>query len=458
MLHIGTYVAKSLERRIVMAIDSDYVKQMATQLANFEVQSALTKANRNQSDYKSKLSAVTSLETALKSFSTSVKGLKGVNKSVLTNTATFGTDGYASATVKTTAVAGNYQFFVEQLASAHQVALEGLTDTDIPNSGNLVIGQGASSFSIDLSKIDSDSSGGNSLAELAAAINAASDNSGVNATLVRSNGNVSLVLASEKTGAANAISLSTSGVAAGAFATAVTGPLELSAAKDARVRLGGETGMLLTNASNTFDNIIDGVSMSFTKVHTAGSQPLSVTIGRDATATKDNVQSFITAINTLLGSFDSLTASGGESSTRGVLAGDSSIRSIENMLNKVLRTSFGGSTLMDMGITADRFGKLTLDATRFDKAVSANPEALDKLFNDKDAMLDSLDKNMAIYTSGTNNLMKARKDGLSSSLRRVDDQFDGIQKQYDNYYNRYLKQYTSMMQTMSAMEQTYGMF
>lgn len=441
-----------------MAIDSDYVKQMATQLANYEVQSALTKANRNQSSYKAQLTAVSSLESALKTFSTAVKSLKGADKSVLTNTASFSSDGFASAKVGTTAVAGNYQFFVEQLASAHQVALEGLTDADIPTSGNLVIGQGAGSFSIDLSSIDSDNSGSNSLAELAAAINAASDNTGVNATLVRSNGNVSLVLASEKTGATNAINLTTSGVASGAFDTAVSGPRELSAAKDARVRLGGETGILLTNSNNTFDNIIDGVSMSFTKAHKAGDQPLAVTVGRDDKATKDKVQSFVTAINNLLGTFDSLTASGGENATRGVLAGDASIRSIEGMLNKVLRTEFGGTTLMEMGIVADRYGKLTIDTARFEKAIAANPEALDKLFNAKDGLLDSLDKNTAVYTTGPNNLMKARKESLNTMLRRVNEQFDGIQKQYDNYYTRYLKQYTNMMQTMSAMEQTYGMF
>ena len=441
-----------------MAIDSDYVKQMATQLANYEIQSAYTKATRNQTNYKAKLTAVTTLETALRSFTSAVKGLKGVDKTVLSNTATFATAGYASATVSSSAVAGNYQFFVEQLASAHQVALEGLTDGDIPSSGNLVIGQGANSFSIDLSSIDTDGTAGNSLAELAAAINAAGDNTGVNATLVRSNGTVSLVLASEKTGVANAISLSTSGVAPGTFDSAITTPTELSAAKDARVRLGGETGMLLTNDSNTFADIIDGVSMTFTKTHTAGETPLSVTIGRDDKATKENVQSFITAINNLLGTFDTLTGSGSESTTRGALAGDSSIRSIESMLNKVLRTDFGGHTLMSLGITADRNGKLTLDATRFDKALAAAPDALDKLFNEKDAMLDSLEKNMAIYTNGPSSLMKVRKESLNTMLSRVDDQFDGIQKQYDNYYNRYLKQYTNMMQTMAAMEQTFGMF
>ncbi|EIK45723.1 flagellar hook-associated 2 domain-containing protein [Cellvibrio sp. BR] len=441
-----------------MAIDSDYVKSMATQLANYEVQSALTKANRNEANYKAKLTAITSLETALKTFSSSIKSLKGTNKSVLTNSATFSSEGYASATVGTAAIAGNYQFFVKQLASAHQVSIEGLSDTDVDTSGTLTIGQGSSSFNIDLSSIDSDGNGSNSLAEVAAAINGATDNSGVKATLVRSNGTVSLVLASEKTGVANAISVSTSGTSGGAFDAALTSRRELSAAKDAEVLLGGETGMLLTNATNNFDNIIDGVSLNFTKAHNTGEQPLSVTVGRDDKATKDNVQSFITAINTLLGSFDSLTASGGESSERGVLAGDSSIRSVESTLNKLLRTSFGGSSLIDFGISADRSGNLTIDAARFEKAIAANPEGLDKLFNSKDALLDSIDKNLAVYTSGTNNLMKARKESLNSMLSRVDDQFDGIQKQYDNYYARYLKQYTSMMQTMSAMEQTFGMF
>ena len=439
-----------------MAIDSDYVKQMATQLASYEVQSALTKANRNESNYKEQLSAVTSLESALKTFSTSIKGLKGTDKTVLTNTATFNSDGFATAKVGTKAVDGNYQFFVEQLASAHQVALEGLTDGDIPTSGNLVIGQGASSFSIDLSSIDKDSSGGNSLAELAEAINAATDNTGVKATLVRSNGNVSLVLASEKTGEANEISLSTTG--GGVFATAVDGARELSAAKDAKVRLGGESGMLLTNSTNTFDNIIDDVSMTFSKTHATGEAPLSVTVGRDDKATKDKVQTFVNAINNLLGTFDSLTASGSESSTRGVLAGDSSIRSIESMLNNVIRKDFGGVSLMQMGIVSDRYGKLTIDTARFEKAIAANPEGLEKLFTGKDALLDSIDKSVAVYTSGPNNLMKARKESLNSMLRRVDDQFDNIQKQYDNYYNRYLKQYTNMMQIMSSMEQTYGMF
>ena len=430
-----------------MAIDSDYIQQMSTQLANYEVQAALAKANRNEANYKAQLSAVSSLDSALKSFSSAVKSMKGVGSSMLINSATFSQEGVATATVGTTAIAGNYQFFVEKLATRDQMSLGGLTADKLgkPDSGSLSIGQDGKSFSIDLSAAAT-------LDELAAAINGATDNSGVKATLVRSNGEVSLVLSSEKTGAANAINLSATDN------SVLAGKQMLSTAQDAEVRLGGKSGMLLTNASNTFENVIDGVSLTFNKVHQAGEQALSIDIGQDKTATKEKAQTFATALNTLMSSFDTLTASGGEEGGRGVLAGDSSIRAIETMLNQVVRKQYGGVSLTEFGISADRNGKLVIDSARFEKAVAANPEGFEKLFTGKDNLLESIDKNLTVYTSSANGLMKARKDSLNNQLRRVDEQFESIQQQYDSYYNRYLKQYTSMMQTMSAMEQTYGLF
>lgn len=440
-----------------MAIDSDYVKQMATQLAQYEVQSALTKVQRNESTYKAQLNAVTSLDTALKTFKSALSGLKSNNSSMLVNSATFSQSDMASATVGTKALAGSYQFFVKQLASSHQLALEGLEDGAFGASGVLTIGQGSKQFNIDLTSIDKNGDGSNSLAELATAINSAADNSGVKATLVRSNGVVSLSLSAEKSGLDNAITtLSFSG--GGPLADAIDKKRELSKAQNAEVYLGGENGMLLTNSSNTFENVIDGVSLTFNKVHASGAQPLTVDIGQDLAATKEKAKSFVSAFNALMSTFDTLTASGSESTSRGVLAGDSSVRSIENMLNQAIRTTFGGKTLMDFGISADRNGKLTLDASRFEKAIASDPAGFEKLFTEKGNLLDSVDKNLAVYTSSANGVMKNRKESINALLKRVDDQYDSIQKQYDNYYNRYLKQYTSMMQTMAAMEQTSGMF
>lgn len=431
-----------------MAIDSDYVQSMATQLAQYEIQGQLAKANRNQEAYKAQLNALSSLDTALKSFKSAASGLKLAGSSMLVNSASYSQEGYATATVGSKAVAGSYDFFVQQLASKSQLALQGLQDGDL-GSGSLSIGQGSDTFSVDLGAVTT-------LDELAAAINGAADNSGVKATLVRSNGQVNLVLTSETTGADQAISLTASGNTA--FENAVAVRQELSVAKDAIVRLGGETGIELTSSSNTFANIIDGVSLTFSKAHQTGDTPLTIEIAQDQSATKEKAQTFVSAFNALMSSFDSLTASGGESGSRGPLAGDASVRAIEGMLNQLVRTSFGGVSLTEFGIVADRGGKLTIDSARFEKAVAANPEGFEKLFTDKGNLLDTLDKNLAVYTSSAGGLLTNRKDTLNTQLRRVDQQFDNIQKQYDSYYARYLRQYTGLMQTMAAMEQTYGMF
>lgn len=437
-------------------IDSDYIQSMATQLATFEVQASLTKNQSAATNYQTTLDAVTKLDSALKTFRTAVKSLSSVGSSMLVNSGSFGQEGYATASVGSKAQPGSYQFFVKQLASTHQLALEGITAADVPTAGRLTFGQGSGGFSVDMASVDTDGDGSNSLEELAAAINGAADNSGVKATLVRSNGQVSLVVSAEESGAEHEFTVSTDD--GGVFGAAVGSVRELSKAQDAVVYLGGEGGMELTSSSNTFDEVIDGVSLTFSKVHASGDAPLAFTIGQDQSATKDQVQKFVDAFNTLMSTFDSLTASGGESGTRGPLAGDASIRSIENMLNQAVRSQFGGKSLIEFGVAADRNGKLSIDSARLEKAVAADPEGFEKLFGEKNALLDSIDKKLNVYVTAAGGVMAGRKESLNLSLKRNSEQYDLIEKQYDIFYSRYLKQYTNMAQIMASMEQTSGLF
>lgn len=423
-----------------MAIDSDYIKQMSTQLATYEVQSSLDRLNRNESNYKTQRDALSKLRTALTTFKAAASALKTGKATMLVNSASFSQEGYATATVGSKAQPGSYQFYVEQLASKQQVAVQGLADGSL--SGTLTLkGQ------------DFELSGYATLEEAAKAINATAD-LGVQATLVRSNGQVNLVLTSAESGAANAFAVSLAGNAA---ATATT----LSEAADARIRMGGSFGaggIELTSSSNTFDNVIDGVSLSVSKLHKDGDAALTLTVGQDQSATKAKAKSFVDAFNALMTSFDSLTASGSESSARGALAGDSSVRAIEGRLNTLLRTDFAGNSLINFGISADRNGKLTIDSARFEAAVAKDPAGFEALFTGKDNLLDSIDKTVAAYTSSANGMLKNRMETLDLNLRRTNEQFDKLQQQYDSYYSRYLKQFTSMMQTMQSMEQTFGMF
>ncbi|MCQ4297143.1 flagellar filament capping protein FliD [Pseudomonas stutzeri] len=424
-----------------MAIDSNYIKQMSTQLATYEVQSSLDRLNRNESNYKTQRDALSKLRTSLTTFKSAVSGLKTGKATMLVNSATTSQEGYVSATVGAKAQAGSYQFYVEQLASKQQVAVQGLVDGSL--SGTLTLkGQ------------DFDLSGYATLDDAAKAINATAY-LGVQATLVRSNGQVNLVLTSAESGAANAFAVSLSPDSSGTTT-------DLSGAADARIRMGGSfngaDGIELTSSSNTFDNVIEGVSLSVSKVHKDGDAALTLNIDQDKSATKGKAQSFVDAFNALMTSFDSLTASGSDSSARGVLAGDSSVRAIEGRLNTLLRTDFGGNSLINFGISADRNGKLTIDTARFEAAVAKDPAGFEALFTGKDNLLDSIDKTVASYTSSTNGMLKNRMDTLDMNLRRANEQFDKLQQQYDSHYSRYLKQFTSMMQTMQNMEQTFGMF
>lgn len=439
---------------MAMNIDSDYIQQMSMQLASYQVQGALTRLERNEANYKSQLDALSKLRSSLSSFRSAANGLKTGGSRMLVNSASFSQEGYASATVGVNAATGRYQFHVEQLASAHQIALKSsiLEEAAEGETLAIVLGEGEGEKKLDIAlEAGFYEEGQLNLQSLATAIN--EHDIGIKAAVMRSGTEVFLLLSSEETGAANRISLELAGNDLESRWS------ELSKGEDARVHVGSKgSGIELTSSSNRFDNIIDGVSLTFNKAHADGETPLVVDIGRDEVATKGKVQSFVDAFNTLMSSFDSLTASGGENGPRGPLAGDASVRSIDSQMNRLLRTEFGGASLAAYGIVADRNGKLTIDSARFEAAVARDPQGLEQLFSGKDNLLDSIDKTLSSYTSSANGMLTNRMDSLNQSMRRLDQQFETIQRQYDTYYARYLRQFTTMMQTMQAMQQTHGMF
>ncbi|RFA30835.1 flagellar hook protein FliD [Alkalilimnicola ehrlichii] len=431
-----------------MNIDADYVREMSTQLASFAVHGQLQRLDRQEARYQTELSALQALRSALNDFNRTVTDLRSASQMVISS-ATFSHEDYATADIGRKATDGRYQFHVEQLASAHQLALEGLTEDDL-NGGELTLTQGGESFTVDLD-------GGLTLQQLAAAINNHDGNPGVKASLVRNNGENILMLTSEETGEENEISLSTTGASAN-LAAAANDPRQLAQARDAHVYLGGEGGILLTSATNTFDNVIEDVSLTFTRTHAPGEQPLTVDIARDQEATTEQAQSFVSAFNKLMDEFDGKLASGGEDSPAGALASDAGVRAIQSQLNRIIRSQFNGQDLMSYGIMADRNGRLQIDADRFEAAIAEDPDGFDALFMGSDGMLNTINDTLRVYTNNTNGILKGRIDRVNSSLTRLDRQLEDIQRQYDTYYDRYLRQFTQMMQTMQAMQQTQGMF
>jgi flagellar hook-associated protein 2 len=297
------------------------------------------------------------------------------------------------------------------------------------------------------------------MADLTKAINNHADNPGVNATLVRSGGQTHFMLSSNETGAANTLSVSASGTGQVWFEDAFSNVTELSAAKDATIWLGAEgSGLQLTNSSNTFSNVIEGVDLTVSKAQTSGDAPITLTVGNDEEASKEQMNKLVDAYNSLLSTIDEYTKSGGEDSSRGILAGDPTIRSLESQINNIFRGEYNGMRLSQVGLSFNTSGELELDSEKFAEAQRNNSAALEEMFNGTDMLLDSLDAAADPFLKSTTGLFKTRTDSLEKNIDRIDDKLAGLDRKYDMAYNRYLAQFTQMNTLMTQMNQTMSMF
>ena len=207
----------------------------ATNLANAYV--APTKAILDKESAKANAtdSALTTLGNALSAFQTALSSLGNSTTSVAANSATVSNSTIATATASSTAVAGTYSFYVQQLATAGQVSYN-VADSAATNAGsmNVMLADG-SSFQVDLANADANHDGVLSAQEVAAAVNAATNNdSRITASTMTINGQQQLVLNSNNTGAANAVaSIDTSGLGDPGLAAALSAPA-ISAASTKR--------------------------------------------------------------------------------------------------------------------------------------------------------------------------------------------------------------------------------
>lgn len=435
----------------------------AQSLATAYTEPMQTRLTTLTTNAQKRATALTTLRSALSAFDTALASLSS-SKGLKTYTPTFNNSGIATATTTSKAQAGSYQFHVEQLATAHQIVFEDLPAVPVSMGGPISVQLAdGSSINVNLVAADSDSDGTISQAEIARAINQANDNQGkVVASVVTSNGQTQLLLTSSQTGAAGAITLDTSSLPAGDLQDALSTSRQLTAAQDAVVWLGGQGGVRMQQASNTF-NSIEGVSITFTRAMTTSESPLTLTVADDTTGTAANVQTFIKAYNTLRTALDSLTKAGSETTTAGVFASDAGVRALSSRLNSILRTEYSGVSLAQLGVKADRSGQLSLDSSRLEKALLADPDALDKVFGKASisaptGLLGDMGKYMDQWITAGSGQIASRQNSVQILQKSLTARQTRLDTQYDSLYARYLQQFTQLQTLQAQMEQTSGLF
>ncbi|KMQ75005.1 flagellar filament capping protein FliD [Marinobacter subterrani] len=288
---------------------------------------------------------------------------------------------------------GSYTVEVLTLAQAQSLASGTFADKDATTvgTGSITLKSGDSSKTITIDGTN------NTLQGLANEIN--ESGMGVTAGVIDTGNGYRLVMSSEETGTANAVSLTVNdddgnntdavGLSQFAFNGTTSNLTETVAAKDSQVRI---NGIEISRSSNNIENVIDGLSF---EVKEEGVTSV-IKVERDLGAVADRVQSFVDKFNALQGTIDSLAGYDAEAGRGGILNGDSTVRGIQNQLRNLLTRVVPGlenasvRTLADVGISTNPdTGGLELDRAKFEEKLAQNPDDVTALFAEQGRASDS---------------------------------------------------------------------
>lgn len=323
---------------------------------------------------------------------------------VTSNTAVAGSN-YLSATVEPGTSVGNHDITVDQLATQNIQTTQtfALADANTSavggagplNAGVLLLGAGAYGVTIN---------NGDTLNQVAAKVNAVKDQSGVEATVVKvSTGNYRLTFKTTDTGAAQNYSVLAQNPGLFNVGLAIN-----SSAVDAQMTFDGTP---ITRASNSFSDVIDGVTFNLQQV-TPPATNLTVAIQPDTDLVKQGVINFVDAYNAfrLFVSRQSETGDDGKPKDTAVLSGNTAMLQSMSRASSEMQTVVSGLTagdptrLSDIGITFSDFpgddttpftrNIMTVDESKLDSAIQSNFDAVRKVFAFD---MTSDDPNLAVF-------------------------------------------------------------
>lgn len=432
------------------------ITSLVSQLVTAEGQPAFNAIQRQEDAANTRLSGLGTLKSGLSDFQTALASLK--DGSVFkTHTATSSDESILKVTAGSSAVTGSYALEVTQLAKAQK----SIAKAEFADITTTTVGTGTLSFTATSGatfNLTVDSSN-NTLEKMRDAINSASGNSFVSASIVNvdnagGTGTVSkLVLTAKNSGTANGFTVGGSdsdGNDADAsglsqlFSTNFDNP---SVAQDAIIKVDGQTA---TRSSNTVTDVLPGVTLNLQSQKPGTS--VNIDIGVDKAAITKSINSFVTAYNKLhtttkdLGKYGGSTDGSGDGN--GALIGDATLRYVTSQVRQnttsVVSSATGNyNSLALIGVKIDKDGVMSLDSTQLDTALAADFDSVSDVFSSSDGVATRLDSTLTeLLQSGGS--LDTQQSSLKKQLTTLEDRRSDVQVRLDNYEKSLQKQFTAM--------------
>jgi flagellar hook-associated protein 2 len=335
------------------------------------------------------------------------------------------------------ALPGSISFRVNQLASAHQVLMDG----DFASEEALV---GAGTFTINIAGADHAvaTDADDTLEDLAAMIT--SLDVGVSASVVAIDESTSrLMISAQDTGDANVFTAS--GDQAGLTTSTV-----IQQGLDAQIQLGEEPNeIVISRNNNVVDDLVPGVSITLNEV---SDDPVTVTTTRDQTQATEAMKLFVDQLNASIKELNRLTDYNASSERAGALQGDSTARSLALGLRSVVSQNFGGldgefTFASSIGISLTRDGAFEFDEDVFTAAMASNVDDVEAFFSG-DGTIDGL-------AAALDDFLDAA-EGIDGSIARAQDRWeaelDVIDDQIERLEDRVARREAALIREFAGLE------
>ena len=422
--------------------------------------------NTQATSYQTKLSGYGTIKSVLDAYAAAAKTLANA-QTYTAVTPSVGSESVLTATNDATAVAGKYTINVTSLAAAQSVVSKQVADQKAAIGGGTItfemgenLGTGGTPTSTKTVTIGSDTS----LQGIRDSINKAGV--GVTASIINDGSGTPyrLVLTSDQSGTKSGFRVSASDSAVSdvvaydpSLATQPNGMSQKVAAANAALTI---NGIDVTSQSNTISEAAQGVTLNLKSL---GSTTLDMKL--DTASIKTAVTGFVAAYNNVLTAAKTLTAFDTDAGTKGALNGDTTLRNIQSRMRSMLNTPMsdgnGGTiTLSDIGvefnIDSTNSGSLKVNDDKLTKTITNNIDKLKAVFAGVNGA-NGLGKNITDFNdslNATGGALSSATDGITTTLKDLEDQYDATKSQITATMDRYRAQFTQLDLLVSQMNQT----
>jgi len=399
-----------------------------------------------------RLEAFSNFDSKLNELLDAVKDLD-TSSELRSYTATPASEDYFSATASSFATAGSYQIEVKSLAVQEKEVAAGVADTDTTTySGTITLSLDTITASGDPptysgspTATDITIAAGSTLADIAQAIN-------------DSDANVSATIINDGSGSTPYRLVITADNAGDSVAVSGTGDLDQTtgAILFTQAQAGAEAHILadgsvdIYNSSNTFTNMLPGVTLTLNKANTVGeSTNLSVNVDTDGVKTK--IETLVAKYNEVI-TFISEQADASWGRDQGLL---SAKRRLQNLLVTKIEGTGSFSYLTELGLSTDqKTGTLSIDNATLTAAIEEDLESVEKLLvgeTDVAGIASQFSTYLDDITDSINGLLASRKSTTDNSIRRIDNNISIMEARLEKRESNLRAQFEALEQLVSIM-------